>query len=319
MLARSGQLPGRGAASLVPELATLPLDAVLDGGLLPVGTDGWPHVPLVCATSIGAMRRVVPAVTARREAARDRLLYVHAVLATRVSSTASEAGLGGRRLGRIAPTLSVGAAAAFLAVTLRVPFWGAPLTGDEGGYAEAARLWARGWHLYTDVGVDRPQGLILGFRAIRWLGLTSPEELRVASAAIGLLVLGLTMLVAYRFAGRHAAMFAAVLLAVAGSSPYIESFTLSGELLALLPTLVALLALTVYTQRSDPVWLLIAGLLAGCALTVKQSALEGLLAGVAYLVWTERNRCARPVALVVASAALPLSVAAAAAPSFHEW
>src|SRR5438876_2019577 len=114
-----------------------------------------PHVPLVCATRIGATRRVVPAVTARRAAARDRLVYVHAVLATRASPTASEAVLGGRPLGRITPTLSVGATAALLAVTLRVPFWGAPLTADEGGYAEAARLWSRGWQLYTDVWVDR--------------------------------------------------------------------------------------------------------------------------------------------------------------------
>ena len=183
------------------------------------------------------------------------MVYVHAVLATRASPTASEAVLGGRPLGRITPTLSVGATAALLAVTLRVPFWGAPLTADEGGYAEAARLWSRGWQLYTDVWVDRPQGLVLGFRAIRWLGLTSPQELRVAAATIGLLVLGATALVTYRLAGRQVAIVAALLLAVAGSSPYIESFTLSGELLALLPTLLALLALTGHARRRRPGWL----------------------------------------------------------------
>src|SRR5439155_5527060 len=230
-----------------------------------------------------------------------------------------EAVLGGRPLGRITPTLSVGATAALLAVTLRVPFWGAPLTADEGGYAEAARLWSRGWQLYTDVWVDRPQGLVLGFRAIRWLGLTSPQELRVAAATIGLLVLGATALATYRLAGRQVAIVAALLLAVAGSSPYIESFTLSGELLALLPTLLALLALTGHARRRRPGWLVCAGLLAGCALAVKQSAVEGVLTGVAYLAWTERRRCARSVALLLASAALPLGAAAAAAPSLHAW
>ena len=202
---------------------------------------------------------------------------------------------------------------------LRVPFWGAPLTADEGGYAEAAKLWAQGWHLYTDVWLDRPQGLLVGFRAIRWLGFTSPHDLRVAAAAIGLLVLGATGLVTYRLAGRHATIFAVLLLAISGSSPYIESFTLSGELLALLPTLLALAALTAYAPRGHPLWLVCAGLLAGSALTVKQSALEGVLAGVAYLVWIERRRSVRSIPLLVAPAALPLGIAAAAAPSFHAW
>ena len=35
----------------------------------------------------------------------------------------------------------VGLGAAALAVLLRLPFFGTPLTADEGGYAEAARLW----------------------------------------------------------------------------------------------------------------------------------------------------------------------------------
>jgi ATP-dependent DNA ligase len=32
---------------LVPELATLPIDAVLDGELVALGEDGWPYFPLV--------------------------------------------------------------------------------------------------------------------------------------------------------------------------------------------------------------------------------------------------------------------------------
>ena len=49
---------------------------------------------------------------------------------------------------------------------MRLPFFDAPLTADEGGYAEAARLWGRGATLYRDIWVDRPQGLILVFRGV---------------------------------------------------------------------------------------------------------------------------------------------------------
>jgi ATP-dependent DNA ligase len=77
MLARSGQLPhqdgyafelkwdgfgiarsgrefrvrsrrGWNMTALLPELATLPVEAVLDGELVAPGEDGWPDFPLVC-------------------------------------------------------------------------------------------------------------------------------------------------------------------------------------------------------------------------------------------------------------------------------
>jgi hypothetical protein len=64
-----------------------------------------------------------------------------------------------------APAAAV-ALAGLLAVALRAPFFGAPLTADEGGYGEVARLWSHGATLYGDAWVDRPQGLELVFRAI---------------------------------------------------------------------------------------------------------------------------------------------------------
>src|SRR2546422_234455 len=45
-------------------------------------------------------------------------------------------------LARWAPFL--GGLAVALAVLVRLPFWKAPLTADEGGYAEVARLWSHG-------------------------------------------------------------------------------------------------------------------------------------------------------------------------------
>ena len=51
-----------------------------------------------------------------------------------------------------------------MAVLVRLRFLDVPLSVDEGGYAAVARFWASGSHLYRDVWVDRPQGLLLLYR-----------------------------------------------------------------------------------------------------------------------------------------------------------
>ncbi len=101
----------------------------------------------------------------------------------------------------------VALAAVALAVLLRLPFFDAPLTADEGGYAEAARLWERGATLYRDVWVDRPQGLLLVFRGVLELG-SSTDVIRGVAAAVGALSVLATMLLAFRLTGRRTVAFA---------------------------------------------------------------------------------------------------------------
>ncbi|MGZ4481856.1 MAG: hypothetical protein ACXVY5_06590, partial [Gaiellales bacterium] len=109
-----------------------------------------------------------------------------------------------------------------------MPFVGAPLTADEGGYAEVARLWQHGAVLYDTAWVDRPQGLLLVFRAILHLDGGSAGAIRLVAALVAALVVLATMLVAARTAGTIPATIAGLLLATVGASPFIESFTLSG-------------------------------------------------------------------------------------------
>ena len=206
-----------------------------------------------------------------------------------------------------------------LAVLARLPFLGAPLTADEGGYAEVARLWKHSHALYREAWVDRPQGLVLIYRGISDLGLGSTEGMRAAAAFVAALTVLATMLVALRLGGRITASAAALLLATAGSSPFIESFTLSGELLATLPAALSLLAFVAYLRRRRPELLLIAGLLTGAAFMVKQSALDAGLAAVAYLVWTTGRRAVRPVALFLTAAVIPIAFGALTAPSLGDW
>jgi len=215
-------------------------------------------------------------------------------------------------------TALVALASAGLAVLFRLPFFGAPLTADEGGYAEAARLWAGGDTLYRDIWVDRPQGLIVVFRAVLNLG-GSTEAIRAAAALVGALTVVATMLVALRLVGRTAAFACALLMATAGASPFLESFTLAGELVASLAAILSLLAFSAYLRSRSLAWLVVAGVLTGCAVMIKQSGFDAGLAIVAYLAWTERRRAIVPVGALVAAAAVPVIASALAAVSLHRW
>ena len=206
-----------------------------------------------------------------------------------------------------------------LAVLARLPFLHTPLTADEGGYAEVARLWSHGAVLYQGAWVDRPQGLLIIFRAMLHVDGGSAEALRALAAIAGALVVAVTMAVTARLAGRIPATIAGLAMATVGAAPFIESFTLSGELLASFFAVASLLAFVLYLERSAPGWLIAAGLLTGCAVLVKQSAFDGGAAAAVYLVCTRRRGGIAPAAALVAGAFVPVVIAAATAQSFHDW
>jgi hypothetical protein len=182
-----------------------------------------------------------------------------------------------------------------------------------------ARLWGRGYTLYRDTWVDRPQGLILVFRGLH-LVAGSAVAMRAAAALVAALVVAATIVLALRLAGgRITAVAAGLLAGTVGASPYLESFTFSGELLASLVSILSLLAFTEYLRRRQAVWLVAAGLLAGCAVLVKQSAMDAGLAAVAYLLWRRRPNGLPAAAAFVLLALVPVAIAAAAATSFHDW
>src|SRR5437660_2538471 len=228
-------------------------------------------------------------------------------------------------LARWAPFL--GGLAVALAVLVRLPFWKAPLTADEGGYAEVARLWSHGAILYDGAWVARPQGLIVVFRAVHLIG-GSPLTMRAAAALVSALVVAATMLLTLRLArGRITAVTAGLLAATVGASPFIESFTLSGELLASLPAVLSLLFFCTYLDGRERGWsgsrLLLslagAGALTGIAVLIKQSAFDAGLAAVVFLLWRERRRGLAPAAVLVAGALVPVAIAAASAARLSDW
>jgi len=225
-----------------------------------------------------------------------------------------------RQLGaRWAPISLAFAAAA--AVLLRAPFFGLPLTSDEGGYAEVARLWQHGHSLYSDLFVDRPQGLLLFYRGLLALDLTSTVALRAAAAGVAAATVLVVAAIAARVGGRINGYATAVLLATLGASPLIESFTLSGELLAALPAALSLLAFTVFLRVGKLRWAAFAGLLCGTALMMKQSGFDTGLAAAAWLVLARRRqpRAGKALGLLVGGAAIPVVAGLLAAPSASAW
>jgi 4-amino-4-deoxy-L-arabinose transferase-like glycosyltransferase len=219
-------------------------------------------------------------------------------------------------------------AGAVLADTvLRLRFLNVPLNVDEAGYGAVTRTWARGFALYGDVAwVDRPQGLMGLYRLALWLGDEWAIRMLALIAGVGL-VLALAV-IAWTIGGPRAAVIAAWLMAVIGPAPHIEGFTANGELLG---GAVAAIAIAIGFRWSEypRTWLLlIAGVVAGLAPLVKQSAFDGVLVvGVIVLVvaYRERDMVAGLVRLGVPAVGIGIPWAAAivaaalSAPGIGGW
>jgi hypothetical protein len=181
-------------------------------------------------------------------------------------------------------------AAAVLAVLLRVPFLVTGLSTDEGGYAYVAQQWSRGARLYDTAWLDRPQGLLLTYRAL--LGIDdSGWTIRLGMVLAGAIITVALGVIGVLLVGRATGIAAAWIYAVVGVAPHLEGITFNGELLASVPSTVAI-ALAVFWWRRDRSlwWLAGAGVLAGVALTMKQSGIDGILVGAVIVLLATRAR-----------------------------
>lgn len=216
---------------------------------------------------------------------------------------------------------------AVTAAVVRVPLLGLPLDPDEGGYAYVAHRWAAGAQLYTTAAwVDRPPVLMLIFRWITDLSY-SPIALRLAAMLAAVVVALGAGACARTLAGPRAGLVAGLLAGIVLAGPFVEGYQLNGELLAsAVGTWAVAVALASRRRerageraragaragRRSTGWLLLAGVLAGTAPLVKQSAVDALVAVLA-IALADSVRTRRPRALVAASAgaAVPLVLAVA--------
>ncbi len=180
------------------------------------------------------------------------------------------------------PAIAIGVV---LSVLIRLRSFWTPITSDEGGFLAIARAWAHGKVLYRDVWVDRPQGLLVIFRVWDWVSGGSVASARIMAMIFGAaLVIGVGI-AATSMAGRSAGAVAAILVAISAASPAIEGHLANGELLSAPFAVAGMAAACAGLRRADRQWLMIlSGVMAGCAISVKQSGFEGLLAIGLWLV-----------------------------------
>jgi hypothetical protein len=144
--------------------------------------------------------------------------------------------------------------------------------------------------------------------------------MRATAAVVAALVVAAVIFLTLRLAGgRITAVAAGLLAATVGASPFIESFTLSGELLASLPAVLSLGCFCVYLRGRALRWLVLAGMLTGTAVLVKQSAFDAGLTALVYVFWRDRRRGVVPAGVLLASMLVPVVVAAATAAKLGEW
>ncbi|MFM2076863.1 MAG: hypothetical protein RJA49_753, partial [Actinomycetota bacterium] len=175
-------------------------------------------------------------------------------------------------------------AAVVVSVLLRIRFVFAPVGTDEGGYLAIARAWRHGADLYHDVWVDRPQGLLLLFRAydtvIGPVGLVRLLSLLFGAVAVVAVAWGVRAA-----AGAPAGTAAALLVAAMSASPVIEGFQANGELLSGAMSAVAVaLACGVFTGRLAERWMFAVGVAGALGWSLKQSGVDGLAAVTLFLL-----------------------------------
>jgi hypothetical protein len=211
------------------------------------------------------------------------------------------------------------ALAAALSLAWRLPFSRLPITTDEAGYTTVARLWSHGAVLYRTIWVDRPQGLLLVFRALLHVDAASPTAIRATAAIAGIVLLALLALVASEMCGRPHAIETVVLAGAFGASPFIESFTLSGELVATIPAVASVYCFVRWLRTRRLLSIATAGLLAGAAVMVKQSAFDAAVVAALYLLVARPARWRAALGVFACGMAVPIAVCAATAPHPRDW
>jgi len=200
---------------------------------------------------------------------------------------------------------------AVLAVALRIPFIWAGVGPDEGGYAFVGHEWAHGVGIYSQVWVDRPQGLLLLFRAITDVAY-APWAIRLAAALLGGALAVVVGTIGWMLRGRATGLLAAAIFAIVGIAPNLEGFTLNAELAAALPAAAAVACAIRWHAVGRRRWLVAAGVFGATAVLMKQSGFDGLAIAllVALVARAPRTERAKRVGAVVAGAAVPLGAAA---------
>ena len=189
-----------------------------------------------------------------------------------------------------------------LALALHLPFLGAALQPDEGGYLLVARHWhADGPSLYGHLWVDRPPLLLVAFWAVdTLLGI---EGLRVLALLAAVALVAAAGWAGWVIRGAAGARWGSLTAAALGSSYAVGADRVDAELLAA-PFMMAGCACILQamhqagTRRRRALWTVGAGVAATSAMLVKQSFVDALVfCGVLVIASVWRRDLARAAGL----------------------
>lgn len=210
---------------------------------------------------------------------------------------------------------SVGGAV-LLSVALRLRFVVAPIGSDEGGFLAIARAWRHGADLYEDVWVDRPQGLLIVYRAYDIVG--GEDSVRVLALGFGAVCVVAVAEGVRCVAGHRPGVVAAWFVAALTASPAIEGYAANGELLSGAMSAVAVAVAAAVLVGRRPAWCMtLAGAFGALGWSIKQSGIDGLAAVLAVLVvgaalrWWSATQAGRHLARLVGGALLVVGAVAA--------
>jgi hypothetical protein len=190
-------------------------------------------------------------------------------------------------------------------LALRASAWRLPLVIDEGEYAYAAGVWARGGLPYRDASCQKPPLILCLYRA--GLALGGPERgPRALGILASLLTAALLALAAPRSFGAAARAAPAAAFAALSTLP-VGDYSVPANTETLVCLFLAGAAAALSRERAG-----LAGLLCGAALLSKQTALFSVLAFGLVAAWTGERRleARRAASFAAGAAAVPLLCAA---------
>ncbi|MEY4032065.1 MAG: hypothetical protein RL573_977 [Actinomycetota bacterium] len=221
--------------------------------------------------------------------------------------------------------------APFLVVlAMRLRFFFSPMTTDEGGYLAVARAWFRGADLYGKVWVDRPQGLLVVYGILDRVGLGNTFGIRLLAFAACCLAMVACGHIAWTLVGESARLPTMWATGIALSIAQIEGFIANAELLSCAVGALgcAAILLACWSRGAPDLRLLfVGGLIAGCAVTLKQSGFDatvaacvGVIIAAVHEKWKFRD-FAKSAGVIGAGVAVPVGLVLvhASLTGFHDW
>ncbi|KKR50582.1 MAG: hypothetical protein UT84_C0010G0005 [Candidatus Curtissbacteria bacterium GW2011_GWA1_40_16] len=177
---------------------------------------------------------------------------------------------------------------AFLSIVLRWNLLNFLLTTDEGAYAYITYFWQQGNKLYTDVWLDRPQGIFLIYRLVFNTFGDTTEAIRLFAAVYNSLTVIAIGALGKKLFNWQTGAISAFLFTIFSSGIAVEGFTANTELFINLPAIISiyfLLRIDTLSKRNNYINLILGGLFAGLPFLIKGSGISAILFATLYTVY----------------------------------